>query len=68
MDVRIGAVAAVAQVTANEVQTVVEIITVAALDTPTVSRPYSCPVISIGGTSISSINPEFVVGVIKAVA
>lgn len=67
MDVRIGAVAAIANATAVEIKTVVEI-TVANSDAPTVSRLYFYPVISIGGTSISSINPEFSIGGIRAAA
>ena len=66
MDVRIEAVVAVAKAIVNEIKTIVEI--VVKTSSPVVSRFYSCPVISIGGTSISSINPEFSIGGVKAAA
>lgn len=68
MNVRIGAVCAVANAIVNEVHTSVDSITVAKHNTPFVSRSYSSSIISIGGTSISSITPEYFLGGLKAAA
>lgn len=68
MNVRIGAVCAIAKAIVNEVQTSVDIITVAKHNNPLVSRSCSSSIISIGGTSISSITPEHFLGGLKAAA
>lgn len=66
MDVRVEAVSMLAGASINEVQTTVEaFVTIVA---PVVSRFYSSPVISIGGTSISSIQPETLLRREKAIA
>lgn len=68
MDVRVGAVAMTAGAVINESRTTVEVVSNTVICAPVVSRFYSTPVISVGGKSISSINPEFFKGGIKATA
>ena len=57
-----------AQAVINEVYTTVEVFNSVVILSPVVSRFYSSPVISIGGNSISSINPEVLVGGNRATA
>lgn len=66
MDVRVEAVAMTAGAVINETYTTVENFSSVVVQSPVVSRFRSSPVISVGGKSISSINPEFLVGGIKA--
>lgn len=68
MDVRVEAVAMGAQASINEVKTTVEVISNVVISSPVVSRFTLAPVISIGGHSISSINPELLVRRLKAIA
>jgi hypothetical protein len=65
MDVRVEAVAMGAQSSINEVKTTVDNISVV-ISSPVVSRFSLAPVISVGGHSISSINPEILVRRLKA--
>lgn len=58
----------VANAAINEVHATVEIFSSVVISSPVVSRFYSSPVISVGGKSISSINPEIFVGGTKAIA
>jgi len=67
MDVRVEAVAMGAQSSINEVKTTVDNISVV-ISSPVVSRFSLAPVISVGGHSISSINPEVLVRRLKAIA
>ncbi len=67
MDVRVEAVAMGAQSSINEVKTTVDNISVV-ISSPVVSRFSLAPVISVGGHSISSINPEILFRRLKAIA
>ncbi len=58
MDARVEAVVMTANAVILEVETTVELISDIQIIAPVVSRFYSCPVISVGGTSISSITPD----------
>lgn len=66
MDVRVEAVSMLAGASINEVQTTVEAFVI--IVAPVVSRFYSSPVLSVGGTSISSIQPETLLRREKAIA
>jgi len=59
MDVRVEAGPLTAGAVMVESKTVVELVSNVVIIAPTVSRFSLAPVISIGGNSISSINPEF---------
>lgn len=59
MDVRVEARPLTAGAAAVEVQLTVETVTHAVISSPVVSRFSLAPVISVGGNSISAINPEF---------
>ena len=64
MDVRVEAGPLTAQGELMESTTVFEIISNCVIVSPTVSRFSLAPVISIGGNSISAVNPEsFRIGV-----
>jgi hypothetical protein len=68
MDVRVEARPLTAAAVLMETKTVVEIISDCVIVSPVVSRFSLAPVISVGGTSISSITPQkFLIGA-KAVA
>lgn len=68
MDVRVEAGPLAAGAAMVESKTVVELVSNVVIIAPTVSRFSLAPVIAVGGTSISSINPQnFKVGV-KAIA
>lgn len=68
MDVRVEAGPLTAQGELLESNTVFEIISNCVIVSPTVSRFSLAPVISIGGNSISAVNPEsFRIGVRAAV-
>lgn len=66
MDVRVEAGPLTAGAVMVESKTVVELTSNVVIIAPTVSRFSLAPVISIGGNSISSINPEFSIGGLKA--
>jgi hypothetical protein len=68
MDVRVGAVVMTAGAVMNESKITVELISGVVISAPVISRFSLTPVISVGGNSISSINPEFTRGGIKATA
>jgi hypothetical protein len=68
MDVRVGAVVMTAGAVINEVCTTVEVFNSVVILSPVVSRFYSSPVISVGGKSISSVNPEILAGGTRAIA
>ena len=68
MDVRVGAVVMTAGAVINEVHITVETPSSVVIMSPVVSRFYSSPVISVGGKSISSINPDFKVRRLEAIA
>lgn len=68
MDVRVEAGPLVAKATIVESKTIVEIISDCVIVSPVVSRFTLAPVISVGGHSISSINPQFLKERTKAVA
>jgi hypothetical protein len=68
MDVRVGAVVMTAGAVMNESKTTVMVVSDIVICAPVVSRFSLTPVISVGGKSISSINPEFSKGGIKATA
>lgn len=59
MDVRVEAGPLTAGAVMVESKTVVELVSNVVIIAPTVSRFSLAPVISVGGNSISSINPEF---------
>ena len=59
MDVRVEARPLTAGAEAVEVQLTVETVTHAVIASPVVSRFTLAPVISVGGNSISAVNPEF---------
>lgn len=59
MDVRVEAGPLTAAAVMVESKAVVELTSNIVIIAPTVSRFSLAPVISVGGTSISSINPEF---------
>lgn len=59
MDVRVEAGPLTAGAVMVESKTVVELVSDVVIIAPTVSRFSLAPVISVGGNSISSINPEF---------
>ena len=59
MDVRVEAGPLTAAAVMVESKTVVELISNVVIIAPTVSRFSLAPVISVGGNSISSINPQF---------
>lgn len=66
MDVRVEARPLTAGAVMVESKTVVELVSDVVIIAPTVSRFSLAPVISVGGKSISSINPEFSIGGIRA--
>jgi hypothetical protein len=67
MDVRVEARPLTAKAVSVEANIVVEIISNCVIVSPTISRFSLAPVISVGGTSISSITPEtFRIGVLAA--
>jgi len=66
MDVRVEAGPLTAGAVMVESKTVVEFISNVVIIAPTVSRFSLAPVISVGGTSISSITPEVLLGGLKA--
>jgi hypothetical protein len=66
MDVRVEVGPLTAAAVMVESRTVVELVSNVVIIAPTVSRFSLAPVISVGGTSISSIKPEFSIGGLKA--
>ena len=68
MDVRVEAGPFAAGAAIMESKTIVEIISDCVIFSPVVSRFSLAPVISVGGHSISSINPQFLKETTKAVA
>lgn len=68
MDVRVEARPLTAAADLMESKTIVEIIQDVVINSPIVSRFSLTPVISVGGNSISAINPRVLVGGIKATA
>lgn len=67
MDVRVEAEFMVAGATINEIKLTVDAFSVV-ISAPVVSRFTLAPVISVGGHSISSINPQIFLGGIRAIA
>jgi UDP-N-acetylglucosamine enolpyruvyl transferase len=68
MDVRVEAGPLTAGAVIVESKTIVEIRLDVVIMSPIVSRFSLAPVISVGGNSISAINPEFSLGGLKATA
>lgn len=68
MNVKVEAGPLVAAATLVESRAIVEIISDCVIVSPVVSRFSFTPVISVGGNSISSINPEILKRRTKAIA